>query len=437
MKKFFSALVVVLFASSLMAQELGSSCENPIPVDKNYRGTVDGPCEVWYTAWTYDLPLHVYFSPVSDNSTWGPEVQIDFTCEEGVYDDPKLDSLINMVGDYNVSFPIELLCDQVVRNGRTEWDLSVAKSYREQLAEFGVPYNVQAFIKVVYFEGGTISLTPDTAFSSCMESAEFIALDDTIAIEANDIERVFVVSYSEWCEDSIQFVWTGDAPAKVYLAVQDCEFEPTSPYIWATYDVTNDTPYKVQSQEMKDALKNHASGGLYYAKVVSSSTGKLLVEKIPMKAAQGGAQVLSYGNVVQVNEDALYCFPKDWTSTQFVAETAQPVTFYISNTSDFTASEADENVLASYTAEMIYGNRVVYLSSVEIADLAAKATDEYLYVRVSCPASTNVEVDEWTTSSCAEESYLIETNKAMRLTTNTSYKVYRFRYSEIKRADLY
>ena len=436
MKKFFSALLVVLFATSMMAQELGSSCENPIPVDKNYRGTVDGPCEVWYTAWTYDLPLHVYFSPVSNNSTWGPEVQVDFTCDEGVYEDPKLDSLINMVSDYNVSFPIELLCDLVVRNGKNEWDLSVAKSYREQLAEFGVPYNVQAFIKVVYSEAGTISLTPDTVFSSCMESAQFITLGDTIDIEANDTERVFVVSYSEWCEDSIQYVWTGDAPAKVYLAVQDCNFSPTSPYVWATYDVAKDAPYKVQSQEMKNALLSHASGGLYYAKVVSSGAGKLLVEKIPMKAAQGGAQVLSHGDVVQVEEDALYCFPKTWTATQFVAATAEPVSFYISNTSDFTANDASANLLASYAAEMSDGNRALYLSSVEIADLAAKATDEYLYVRVSGPVSTKVEVDEWITSSCAEESYLIETNKAMRLTTNTSYKVYRMRYSDIQGADV-
>ena len=55
-KKFFSALVVVLFATSMMAQT-GLTCEDPIPVDENYQGRVDGPCELWYTANTYDLPL--------------------------------------------------------------------------------------------------------------------------------------------------------------------------------------------------------------------------------------------------------------------------------------------------------------------------------------------------------------------------------------------
>ena len=437
MKHLFSTLFVVLFATSMLAQT-GLTCEDPIPVDKNYRGSVDGPCELWYTAWTYDLPLHVYFSPVSDKSTWGPEVEIDFTCEEGVYADPKLDSLINMVDDYDVSFPLELLCDLVVRNGRNEWDLSVAKSYREQLAEFGIPYNLQAFIKVRFSEAGTISLTPDTAFTSCMDNAHFFELGDSVAIDANDMERVFVANYSDWQEDSIQFVWTGDEPAQVYLAVQECDFAPstTNPFVWARYDVAKDAPHKVQSQEMKDAIKQHANGGLYYAKVVSPSAGKLLVEKIPMKAAQGGAQVLTLGQEIQVQEDALYCFPKTWTAAQFVASTTQPVAMYVSNTADFTASDADANVLDVFAADRYDNQRIVYLSSVEIATLAEQATDEYIYVRFSCPASTVIAIDSWEASTCAGESYMIPVNEAVRIEANDSYQVYRLRYADVQGAEL-
>ena len=438
MKHLFSTLFVVLFATSMMAQELGSSCENPIPVDKDYRAVIDGPCEIWYTAFTYDLPLHVYFSPKSDHSTWGPEVLVDFTCVPGVYDDPKLDSLINMVDDYDVSFPIELLCDLVVRNGRNEWDLSVAKSYREQLAEFGIPYNLQAYIKVTYEEAGTVSLTPDTAFTSCMDNAHFFELGDSVAIEANDEERVFVVNYSDWQEDSIQFVWTGNEPAQVYLAVQECDFTPvtTNPFVWTVYDVAKDKPYKVQSQDMKNAIKQHASGGLYYAKVVSPSAGKLLVEQIPMKAAQGGAQVLTLGQEIQVQEDALYCFPKAWTAAQFVASTTQPVSMYVSNTADFTATDTDANVLDVYAADRYNNQRIVYLSSVEIATLAEQATDEYIYVRFSCPASTVIAIDSWEASTCAGESYMIPANEAVRIEPNTSYKIYRLRYSDFQGEEL-
>ena len=100
MKKLFSTLLVVLFATSLMAQT-GLTCEDPIPVDSNYNAyvTVDpeeGYKEVWYTAGTYDLPLNVHFIPDNPNSDWGPDVTIDLTCTPGVYDDPMIDSLINL-----------------------------------------------------------------------------------------------------------------------------------------------------------------------------------------------------------------------------------------------------------------------------------------------------------------------------------------------------
>ena len=143
MKKLFLARTVVRFAVTAVAQT-GLTCEDPIPVDENYEGTVSGPCTLWYVASTYDLPLNVHFIPDNANSKMSPEVEVDFTCTPGVYADPKLDSLINLVDDYDVTFPLEMLCDFVLSNGKVEWDLSVSKIYREQLAEFGIPYNVQA-----------------------------------------------------------------------------------------------------------------------------------------------------------------------------------------------------------------------------------------------------------------------------------------------------
>ena len=102
MKKLFFALVAVLFATSVVAQT-GLTCNDPIPVNKSYNDHVEvdpkvGYKELWYTAWSYDLPIHVYFSPDSMNSTWGPEVEIDFSCTTGDYSfDHKLDSVINIL----------------------------------------------------------------------------------------------------------------------------------------------------------------------------------------------------------------------------------------------------------------------------------------------------------------------------------------------------
>ena len=105
-KKFFSALLVVLFATSVMAQS-GLTCEDPIPVNKNFTGTIAEPGEYWFTAWSYDLPLNVHFVPEVDNSSKWPEVYVDFTCVPGVYDDPKLDSVINGFTSIGLELPVE------------------------------------------------------------------------------------------------------------------------------------------------------------------------------------------------------------------------------------------------------------------------------------------------------------------------------------------
>ena len=429
MKKFFFALFVVFFATSMMAQT-GLTCEDPIPVDNEYEGKVDGPCELWYTANTYDLPLHVYFIPESDNSTWGPEVLIDFTCQPGVYDDPKLDSLINMVEDFSVSFPLELLTEPSIMNGKNVWDLEVNKSYREQLADFGLTYPVQALVKVTFFEAGTITLSPDSTFASCMENAHYVVLGDTMDIVANDTERTFVFPYTEWQEDSIRFVWTGAEAAEVYVAVQDCEFTPVAdnPYVWNTFSVAQDAPHKLYSEGMKADIKEHKEGGLYYAKVIAPTAGQLVVEKIPMSAIEGDAQVLEHGTEI-VLENKLYCFPKTWTATQIIAATSKPMSVYVSNVAEFTPSANDANVLAVYDAHLEGANRAVYLSGKELTTLAKEANGDYLYVRFSA-VTAKVSIDQWSASECADESYLLRPNTKQFIAAKSSTVIYRVRYAD-------
>ena len=438
MKHFFSTLFVVFFATSLMAQT-GLTCEDPIPVDENYTATITGPCELWYVANTYDLPLHVYFSPFADNSTWGPEVMIDFTCEEGVYDDPKLDSLVNMVSDFGLVFPVELLTDLVVRDGKNEWDLSVDKSYRERMAEFGITYNVKALVKVTFFEGGTISLKPDTLFKNCMETSEVIQLGDTIDILPNDVERAFIVSYSDWQKDSIRFVWEGEEPVQVWLAETMCDFEPSllDPFVWNYFDITEETPYKLYSDQMKEDIKNHTGGGMFYGKIISASAGKLVVEKIPMSKPKGDAELLEYGKQITVaanDANALYCFPKKWTSTEFVATSNRSVEMYVSNQADF--SFDGTNVLATCSFDTEGSEKVLYLSTKEIADFAAQASDDYIYVRFKAASTISIMPNAWETLACLEHSVQINPNVSKQVSNTTNATVYRFRYDDFSGYDM-
>ena len=144
-----------------MEAEIGSSCEAPIEVELDYTDRIEGASEVWYQLWTYDLPVKIHFTPDADNSSWGPEIQIDYTCSPGFYDDPKIEAMMNELSEFGMAMPIELIFDPIINDGKTEWTTSINQSYREQLQQYGITYNVGMYIKITYFEAGEISFTQE------------------------------------------------------------------------------------------------------------------------------------------------------------------------------------------------------------------------------------------------------------------------------------
>lgn len=432
-KKIFLALIMVLSASSMKAQ-LGGSCNNPIPVDSNYVGRVDGPCTLWYTAWTYDLPLTVHFIPDDSNSMLSPEIEVDLTCIPGIYADPKLDSLVNMVEDFDVSFPIELLCDKVVPDGKTEWDLSISNNYREQMAQFGITYNVQAFVKVRFFEAGEIRLKPDTAFTSCMENLQYVKLGDTLEITANDETTSYVFPYTDWQNDSIRIVWIGEQTARVWLGTMDCEFIPevNNGFVWGYYDITESSPKKLYTQNMKDAIKDSQSGGLFYAKVTAPVSGKLVVEKIPMAATQDGAILMEYGKTIDIaanDTNQLYCFPRTWESTKFTSSTRGALQMYISSTNEFGMSSGNPADF-TFAYDLVDGEMLLCLSDVEMSEVTDLAVDDYIYVRFASNVSTSILPEKWETSACADKSTLIRPNVPFAVYARSSNTIYRIRLQD-------
>ena len=417
-----------------MAQT-GLTCNDPIPVDSNYRARVEGPCELWYTAGTFDLPLNVHFVPDNPESTWGPEVVVDFTCTYGVYDDPKIDSLINMVGAFDVTFPLELLCDKAGTDEQVEWDLSVNDTYRDQLAEFGVTYNVQAYVLVRFFEPGLIRLQPDTTFSNCMDNAQSIVLGQEVSVLPNDSDRVFVMPYTDWQNDSIQFVWTGDAPATIWLATGECDFLPStaSGYVCAHYNVEPGVPYRVHNQDIKDLITANTGGGIFFAKVLSSKEGSLLTENIPMSEIQGGATLLEYGKSVTVsNANELFCFPKQWGASMFTTTTKKQVTMYVAHSADFTASADDVNVVGIAPFGLENNARALYLSSTELNAYKSGLTEDYLYVRFNAEVPVTITPDMWSASVCADASTLIAPNTVYEVQARSGNTIFRMRYADFE-----
>jgi hypothetical protein len=143
---------------------------------------------------------------------------------------------------------------------------------------------------------------------------------------------------------------------------------------------------------------------------------------------QGGAEFLKRETTVTIQPEQLYCFPKTWTATQILAATSQPVSVYISNIADFEVG--DENVLMSRPAFLENSQRAVYLSGLELANLAEQATEDYLYVRFSCASSTEVLINTWEASECADESILLIPNTPQFIKAKSVFTNYRVRYAD-------
>ena len=431
MKHFFSTLLVVFFATSMMAQT-GLTCEDPIPVDKSYIGRVNAGDELWYTASTWDLPMHVYFSPDVDNSTWGPEVMIDFTCDEGNYDhDPKLDSVINILNMLGLELPVEFLCDKVVRDGKVEWDLSIDQRYRDQLTEYGLTHNIQAYVKVYFTDGGEIRLTPDPTFQDCMANSHYAMLSDTIDIAANDSNKMIVLPYSEWKDEEVRFVWVGEKPARVWVAEDECHFTPVdaSVYVKTKYDLDANTNKVLTPADMQAAIDNWIGSGVFYGKVLSDAPGKLVIERIPLGEIQGDAILLKHGESVQLeaNDNRVFCFPKTWKSTEFLANTQYLMAMHVSNTPEFEVGDA--NVISKYAFSKNGNKRELQLTTGDITTLGANATDDYLYVRFVSNKATTLTPSLWNVDPCISRTVLIPSGEAVNIPANAN-SVYRIIYDD-------
>ena len=58
----------------------GKTCYRAIPLETGYVAEITQyPQEIWYSAWTFDLPLAVTFTPENGKNDPAPEVELDFS----------------------------------------------------------------------------------------------------------------------------------------------------------------------------------------------------------------------------------------------------------------------------------------------------------------------------------------------------------------------
>lgn len=434
MRHIFSFVLLTALSVAVMAQQ-GLTCDNPIPVDRDYNGSVPAAGTYYFAAWTYDLPLQVFFTPVSPNQTVRPTVEVDFTCTPGYYEDRKIDSIVHEVSEWNIEIPMRFTTDLVERDGRNDFSLSISKTYREQLARFGVTYNVQAFVKVTFPEAGGVHIVPDTAFQSCMQTAKHVVLDDTIQVQPNDSDHSYIFPYTDWQNDSVRFAWShGTHPLTVFIAnAEECDFEPkaSNAYVWTAITIGRDSAVNLLAADIKDAITNNGSGGLYYGKMLTRGTpGMFVVEHIPLA---NPPILLEYGQTVDYSAndtDQVYIFPASWEGTSFVTPTKHVFTMAVGDNPYFTF----DNALRTFQYSGDSTGHSLYLSSLEMKEITDMSTDGNLYVRFRGAGYTTVTANQWT-ADCIANTIEIKSGEVYHLKRQSS-QVYRMLLADWKGYDM-
>ena len=413
MRRFALSLLVmcvqICVCVSARAQA-GSSCTSPIPFGKNYSATISGPCAVWYMGNTFDLPLTVKFYP-ENNSDKAPELKLDLTCTPGVYEDEIACKLFCHNQSAYIPLPYRITPDgKTDSEGHMYYELELGEFYRDQLLRAGISYNIQVYVEVTYFGGGSINVAPDK-LSQCMDTDKWLLLGVTRTVEANDNETYFVAPYASWTNDSIRYVWSGTQPAVVAIGTT-CGFDP----------MDESDPHRLEVMEMdaQDTVKhsnakilnmqsyalnttNPAPGAMFYVKAVSDAPGTLKVEHIPAAELNVEAEELVYDQAANVRANdinALYAIPKSWTSaTRFYTPTDRIFKMYIGTTPEFGKQDA----IATYQFNESEDGHWLGLTEADMTALRNQATDKYLYVRFECSDNTTVTPSTWTVSSSGSQ----------------------------------
>ena len=425
----------------------GSSCTNAIPMGKDYEEQVQNGQSIWYSAWTFDLPLTVTFTPQHGASDPAPEVEMDFTCIPGYYADTILCSLFcKTSGSSGIDMGLPHkpnLSSRTLGDGTFVYYLTLGKRYRDWLLQAGISYNVEVYVKVTYNSNGTISLKPDSLFTNCVDEAKFMHYGDTVHYGANDTLRHIIVPYLQWQEDTIYYKWTGTAPCEVVVA-NTCDFlgynhensdiierEPINPGDSAK--VTAIDLYKwVHDKEFPN------EAGMYFAKVYSSAPGILQVIKAPHAALDQDAILLRYDKSypVDANSQDIYAIPRSWNvDLQFTATTDHMFSVVFSKTANFGATDT----LGTYQLKKSESGRWIGITSTDMTNMWGKMPGDknYIYVRFVCSEATVVTPERWFVSDCFKKTQnnLVTPDKPFTI-KRTSSDIYRFAYSQWKGGDM-
>lgn len=456
-KAMLLTLTAMLTATMLSAQD-GRTCSRAIPMEKNpdqeFTYTVasaspSSPKEVWFSAMTFDLPLSVYFAPEGGAGTPAPDVEMDFSCISGYYENEILCSLFCKTGGnsgIDMKMPYKAVLEsKTLDDGKFVYYIQLGERYRNLLLQMGISENLKVVVRVVFKSAGVLKLAPDDFFTNCMDNAKFIQAGDTVQVKGKDKDRHVTVPYVQWQEDTIVYSWTGTKPCKLVVAATDCEFDPTvdiaKPEFVQFKEIAPGGSLKARAEDIYEWVHNKEfppQAGMYFAKFYSEGDGVMKITKAPQAAPEGGATLMRFGNsyALDANSQAIYAIPRSWNvDIIFSTPTAHLFTMQFSTTATF--GEAD--ILATYPYSATKNGRWLGIMGSEMETLWKNipASRHYMYVRFICTEATSITADRWAISECYEKTAKFTVQPEQTITVKrTSAEVYRFSYPQWKGGDM-
>lgn len=433
MKKFFSVILCVTCALTLLAQTPdGLTCETAIPVDESYQGTIDAPGVYYYTAWTYDLPLTCYFYPTSEVDSL--YLDVDFTCTPGEYDDLNIKELLDETMGWGVKVPMRFdnFDKDIDENGRLRYSLSVSHVYRDLMGNFGISYDVQAVVKVKTTAAGEIHMKPDTAFRACVEGSEWLSLPDTISVSMLSANETFVLPLSDWQNDSVRFIWTGQSsPVQMWIA-EDCDFElklTGENAALKCYEIRPDAGnseniFVMTRQDIVDLIDFANNGGVLYLRAITAEDAELIVEKQPIQGPMADAIRLEFNKPASVqanNVQQVYYFPATWKQRDLLlsSEKNTAITAYFYGDVNLTQP------LCAYDFSTIDNETYLGISVKELGDLLKNYKEEYVFVVFNAKQNTTITPAKWEVCPCVQTTSRVDLGDtvALKARTTISYRV--------------
>ena len=397
----------------------------------------------WYTAYTYDLPMHVVYIPDNPAALDTLSASIDFKC-----DGPLARDIAEAIGepgdDSYVDLPIIRDFKKTTINGKVAYVLDVEARYRNIMAGGGITRNVQAWVKIEVPSAGDVDIEPDLNSRQCLNETEIVSLPRSIQIQPEDSQTVFMLPFSLWKEDSVRFVWNGiHEPLDVWVAKQDCHFYPatTDENVLGHRLIRSEDMWKLTIDSIDNLIGDWTNGGMYYVKFISKEAAELKMEIVPEKEVNGTR--LRYDQKVKVKRggEDLFYFTGKWEATRLTTPTKHICTLFFG-----TGPEIDPANPSTYFDSLRMdvaddGSHYLEFSNTEMREwITAHSTDSYVYFRLVTARSTTLTATSWTdgTACAIDNSWQLRSGRPINFDENKyieSY-IYRMRYSDWEGYDI-